>query len=311
MNLKRLQKRGFTLIELLVVIAIIAILIALLLPAVQQAREAARRSACKNNMKQIGLALHNYHDVHLIFPAGGYVGQGAPSSFGNGLGYAVMILPFMDQAPLYGKFDFKEEMNDVANKGVSDVIWKTVIPAYLCPSSNNTKVVTNRSVLHYLGNMGPNDLAKVAASRIYAVVPNTSGGVRPVASQGVLLAGGPNLSSTLTLPTDQRVRMRDITDGTSNTIMVGELSHNSSTLATWTFGCVNVNCDSTKNITAGININLGTDPRNDYSFSSNHTGGCHLLFADGSVHFVSENINFTVYQNAASRNGDETNNIEF
>ncbi|VAX38341.1 hypothetical protein-transmembrane region and signal peptide prediction, partial [hydrothermal vent metagenome] len=103
MSFQKLQKRGFTLIELLVVIAIIAILIALLLPAVQQAREAARRSACKNNMKQIGLALHNYHDVHRSFPPGAMKDEeigGKP-----GFSFLVMILPFVDQANVYAGLD--------------------------------------------------------------------------------------------------------------------------------------------------------------------------------------------------------------
>src|SRR4051812_6730319 len=93
-------KRGFTLIELLVVIAIIAVLIALLLPAVQQAREAARRSQCKNNLKQIGLALHNYHDTANTLPPG-WIGDPTGSNAGNRWGWGTMILPYLDQAPLY------------------------------------------------------------------------------------------------------------------------------------------------------------------------------------------------------------------
>jgi prepilin-type N-terminal cleavage/methylation domain-containing protein len=102
----RRQRSGFTLIELLVVIAIIAILIALLLPAVQQAREAARRRQCKNNLKQIGLALHNYHDSLLVFPFGGSVGAdivNLSTTGNNGFGWRVFILPYIDQAPLYNQ----------------------------------------------------------------------------------------------------------------------------------------------------------------------------------------------------------------
>ncbi|MFH1301878.1 MAG: DUF1559 domain-containing protein, partial [Planctomycetota bacterium] len=139
-------KRGFTLIELLVVIAIIAILIALLLPAVQQAREAARRSTCKNNLKQIGLALHNYHDTHKVFPPGAIVtmidtGSGTSTQWtpwleaGNttgagrhGTSWMLMILPFVDQANIYNKWNFRT--NVLGNRAQAEVD----IPGFYCPS---------------------------------------------------------------------------------------------------------------------------------------------------------------------------------
>ncbi len=326
MNLKqRIQKRhGFTLIELLVVIAIIAILIALLLPAVQQAREAARRSACKNNMKQIGLALHNYHDTHRIFPLGGanfYKGNctldPGVSGCGTEMSYAVMILPFMDQAPLYKQFDF----NFRYAQGTNPALLTAKIPAYLCPSSSETtsNIVAGDSTLHYIGNMGPIGI-NPATSSAYAVDKLTgSGGQSTV---GVLLGTGRGNSSNHT--TIRKVRIRDITDGTSNTIMVGELSLNdgqypgttagdgAAQYAQWSRGCNSDSCDSTKNVSNGINLKgWETGAYNNMSFSSNHTGGCHLLFADGSVHFTSENVDITVYLSTASRNGNETNTLKY
>ncbi|MCA9043929.1 MAG: DUF1559 domain-containing protein, partial [Planctomycetaceae bacterium] len=114
----RPRRRGFTLIELLVVIAIIAVLIALLLPAVQQAREAARRAACKNNMRQLGLGLHNYHDSHGVFPSGwigATTGVGPDVEGMNGFGWGTMILPYVDQAPLYSQLNFSQSIIDTNN----------------------------------------------------------------------------------------------------------------------------------------------------------------------------------------------------
>ncbi len=125
---KRKDARGFTLIELLVVIAIIAILIALLLPAVQQAREAARRTQCKNNLKQIGLALHNYHDMARTFPAGSLFGD-------DEYGWGTFILPFLEQANLYNKIDFTGQGPNITllfQEGVTD----QVLPFYICPSNS-------------------------------------------------------------------------------------------------------------------------------------------------------------------------------
>ena len=135
------KRFGFTLIELLVVIAIIAILVALLLPAVQQAREAARRSSCKNNLKQLGLALHNYHDTHGVFPAGYYAGDHPSVADGEGdgrdarYGWGSMILPFLEQAPLYDKMQVGDRL---LSQNVNDPTvladMQTPISAFRCPS---------------------------------------------------------------------------------------------------------------------------------------------------------------------------------
>lgn len=123
---------GFTLIELLVVIAIIAVLVALLLPAVQQAREAARRSQCKNQLKQIGLALHNYHDSYRSFPPGN-VTMGNCCGSPCGTNWAISILPFMDQAPLYQQYNFDKYNEDPENQAVRE----TILPVFNCPSDIN------------------------------------------------------------------------------------------------------------------------------------------------------------------------------
>src|SRR4051812_18590026 len=143
------RRRAFTLIELLVVIAIIAILIALLLPAVQQAREAARRTQCRNNLKQIGLALHNYHDAANTIPPG-YIGtQAVPNVTGQSLnyGWATFILPFMDQSPLYNTigsgFSGPNAVTFASSTiSASSAAYQTVLPAFRCPSDTGAATAT-------------------------------------------------------------------------------------------------------------------------------------------------------------------------
>ncbi|QDU06475.1 DUF1559 domain-containing protein [Gimesia chilikensis] len=214
------KNRGFTLIELLVVIAIIAILIALLLPAVQQAREAARRSACKNNLKQLGLAMHNYHDTHSIFPRGNFERYDA-STYGYGnysyfsFSAQTMLLPFMDQAPLYNQFNFSL----APNQGVNDTAKRAVIPAFLCPSDT-------RRILNGGGyGLGPgNSYAVSAGPSIYwfGSAPSTNTSPQNLQHQ----VGMFNYRKT--------VRLRDIIDGSSNTIAASEImmgdGNNSTTL---------------------------------------------------------------------------------
>lgn len=125
-------KRGFTLIELLVVIAIIAILIALLLPAVQQAREAARRSQCKNNLKQFGVAMHNYHDAYKAFQRANYSSVTTSTTGWQGFAGHVMLLPFLDRTPLYKQIDFKQAFWGGANATLK----ATKLPQFLCPSDS-------------------------------------------------------------------------------------------------------------------------------------------------------------------------------
>jgi prepilin-type N-terminal cleavage/methylation domain-containing protein len=146
------RRRGFTLIELLVVIAIIAILIALLLPAVQQAREAARRTQCKNNLKQIGLALHNYHDAHDCFPFGW--GGTRPATGSPGYSAISQLLPFFDQAPLYNTINFSLPLTDPAN----DVPRRQELPILRCPSDFDNPQPNAGGAINYMANKGSNHL---------------------------------------------------------------------------------------------------------------------------------------------------------
>ena len=217
MKASRPRLRGFTLIELLVVIAIIAILIALLLPAVQQAREAARRTQCKNHLKQIGLALHNYHDAAQTFPLGTHPAGGNSHIYGFG-NWKWRILPYLDQAPLFNQPVDGINWND-ATATANKTFWMSVrVPPYHCPSSSAPQTVKSlagsgpESETHdYVGIMGANadpagrdnDSIRYTASGQYGTLFNTG-----------LLMGA------------ECKAIRDCTDGTSNTMIVGEQSGN-------------------------------------------------------------------------------------
>ncbi|QDT36877.1 DUF1559 domain-containing protein [Stratiformator vulcanicus] len=286
------NSRGFTLIELLVVIAIIAILIALLLPAVQQARESARRSQCQNNLKQFGLALHNHHDAFGRMPAG---------ANGDNWSWGVFLLPYLDQAQLYDNLD--PHSNTVAaalgNSTNLDNA-RTKLPVFRCPSDigpnindqqtvggNNYNVATS----NYLGSHDTHFY-----SRDVYFNKESGGGGRPAGSVGAFgVARGGHEGFTF----------EEILDGTSNTITIGEKAWQIGDDVTGGGATVAVR-DGDGNIDDwagnglalaigrwGINATRQNATDTDevqQSFSSRHAGGAHFVFADGSVHFLSENI---------------------
>ncbi len=292
------QKRltGFTLIELLVVIAIIAILIALLLPAVQQAREAAHRTQCKNNLKQFGLALHNYLDTHRVFPmAVQYSGPFTPAysanAGGTGFGWTYYILPFVDQGPLANQFDTNYPLgNTTFPQSVNNArLAQTTLEIFRCPSDQMSMVANS-------GTSGqPGYIAGQARSSYKG-------------------AAGSFHNATNIFTTNQAsrqyngffqglhssVRIRDFPDGTSNTLAVGEVKYALSS-AGRLYGAVGDNGTSTPNgyhmmghTEFGINPPASaTAVVKNRAFSSSHTGGAQFLLADGSVRFISENINHT------------------
>ena len=284
------RQRGFTLIELLVVIAIIAILIGLLLPAVQKVREAAARTQCQNNLKQIGLALHNYHDRHNGFPPG-YVDRnpdptsGGDADQGAGWGWAAFLLNDLEQSPVFNGIDFNQ------NVGVSPIC-QTVLPVFLCPSDQllPTFTVYGTSAVVAQGNYTANN--GINETSIY---PGTN--------------TGPFLRN-------RRFRVADITDGLSNTLFVGErnTAHSRTTWAGAVPGGL-VPADSSPDpvgnaeTAQALVLSHGnrTHRPNDQSqwdadiFFSRHTAGVNFLLGDGSVRMISAGIDGIVYENLLSR----------
>ncbi len=305
--MSRRGRKGFTLIELLVVIAIIAVLIALLLPAVQQAREAARRTQCKNNMKQLGLALHNYESSFTCWPIGSY----APlSSIPN---WRLQIFPYFDQAPLYNQMNFSVSFAGNATTTNTTALSRKVLAAYVCPSSP----------LDPCANLGNNTTFMQVPMYI-----GVSGGYPDVAGRTVGSSsnyGGFYTNNGMLLH-NEMTRMRDAIDGTSNVIMVAEQSgrvgnsdirsgyyggytgtsfsgavtgSNPAGADSWSTGLTGVQYRINSPTTAG-----GSDNPYDANtiVNSFHTGGIHALLADGSVRFISENLDINTLRNLCSRN---------
>jgi len=294
------RQRGFTLIELLVVIAIIAILIALLLPAVQQAREAARRTQCKNNLKQIGLAMHNYHDVYNRFPTHIIATWGSFGprwgTFDWRKGFHAQILPYMDQAPLANQYNDNEGYWHPSN---ADAV-ATIIPAYSCPSTPGSPRVDER-----MTTQNGTDFTFQAASTDY----NT---IRGWWAPALPKPNGDDYGSNPLFYEDLQSRIRDITDGTSNTIVVGEMAGqpdywangqkqsgpNPSENGFWAGGHGEwINSSSADGLTEGVGTCL-INCNNAGNFYSFHTGGAHFVFADGAVRFVSENVDAFTFSRA-------------
>jgi prepilin-type N-terminal cleavage/methylation domain-containing protein/prepilin-type processing-associated H-X9-DG protein len=301
------RPRAFTLIELLVVIAIIAILIGLLLPAVQKARQAAARSQCQNNLKQLGLGLHTYHDGYQRFPPGG-----ARSSE---LSWHVLILPYIEQGNLYNQFNLGPGSFDGANgrgPGKNEFAF-TRIALFLCPSSpaermqlgGHNNVDTPEMIdgvppytTHYYGVMGPKDTNPATGQPYGWVNDGQHGGF---ATQGVL-------------GRDSQVSLLDVSDGTSNTLAVGEISWTNADVGTryrsWVRGCDTAPvCAGCRNVNSPINT-PSIAVFSDIAFGSQHPGATNFLKADGSVRFVAETINLDVYKASASRDGGEATTLD-
>ena len=307
------KRQGFTLIELLVVIAIIAILIALLLPAVQQAREAARRSTCKNSLKQIGLALQNYHDTHQVFP------QGCSNTNGWGMSWWVGILPFCDQDSVYKKLSFGQPGGvngpGYAESNANGAVLRGFSPAYMsCPSSDLAVFSGDNLVMATYAGISGNSRDIIQ-----------SGGHGIVSGAGVLLPMG-------------KVSMANIKDGTAYTIVVGEQSDKAITqedirsstqheswmgcggggnspppTGGWTGDNRTFNLTTVRykvgfkggTATAGMGYNCGTNK----GIQSAHTGGAHVLMGDGTVRFISNSLDNSgtggILFNLTSKSGNE------
>ncbi|MCA8987123.1 MAG: DUF1559 domain-containing protein [Planctomycetaceae bacterium] len=307
-----MSRKGFTLIELLVVIAIIAILVALLLPAVQQAREAARRSSCKNNLKQLGLAMHNYHDTHSVFP---YGYDDAPVTRKRDT-FFHRILPFVEEANFQDQY---ESLN------LTWVHWYTYdvaghpVDVFMCPSEPSGPAVGGGGTdFGFQGNYvvcaGGGINTSTANDRTIAVVED-----------GVSILIDPNIITTDTkgmFSTRSRTKFRDVVDGTSNTLLMSEAIIRGTTGANWGgaggywggaphgsygFSTADVpntsypdrvySCKSTTFPNAPCENGNAGGLSGRYNFArSYHKGGVQVVMADGSTRFVSENIDRRTYR---------------
>ena len=330
---KVVRSRGFTLIELLVVIAIIAVLIALLLPAVQQAREAARRSQCKNNLKQLGLALHNYHETHSCFPYGGSTDSGynwgANDTTGHGIyNWRGLILPNLDQATLYNKMasDMAAAGQPISQPvgGVS-AAYKTAyeglaaqkisLPVLQCPSDPlSGRSDAPSGVGANWGSGHPSPAAGAPASYFGSAGPEAQHTQTNICvSPCVFYRGSGNFNASgvpgggvgMFSLRATRVLIRDVTDGTSNTLFAGEerLGNSSGGFAVayhqW------MDPFSVTTTVRGVNRNVTTDYYGQ-GFGSMHVGGAQFLMADGAVRFISENVNIATFCMLGTKGSGET-----
>jgi prepilin-type N-terminal cleavage/methylation domain-containing protein len=347
-------RRGFTLIELLVVIAIIAILIALLLPAVQQAREAARRTQCKNNLKQLGLAVHNFEETYGKLPYGmlrsdgtrwGHPNFGEVPEGSRRYALQIQLLPYIDQAALFNWFDQLVFSNNQKNRlpdGTYGNDWegnwfhKQLVPVFRCPSQissdwnvSHTAASNGRySRCDYFGCAGRRGYPGYNATRPslwnpfgpgtdhpYATIPGSKTSMQHTWTDGIFTR-------------NIQYRLRDNTDGTSNTIMLCERSHTDpvfdrcgpetgwSTTMMGNWGWWSFGAEGNVFLGTGVPINFRIRDCTEYldilryedrinAMGSLHVGGCHVTLVDGSVRFLSENISSIVFNALGTRAGAE------
>ncbi len=332
------RRRAFTLIELLVVIAIIAVLIALLLPAVQQARESARRTQCKNNLKQFGLALHNYHDTFSMFPRGQL---GGVTGAGDWRGHSahVMILPYIDQSAMYNRYNHDAwawwDNGKGTNQSDATQVGYRRIAAFLCPSNPPANQFPNNSYVVCEGanaGMFNDGVAGGTTSAKQNGIFNLQG-VVPMAgitdgTSNVIMASEQLLSQTGTL-VDKVASMRQtvaIPAGWDGTFLT------QSQLDDWGNRCntsgANQRTESGRYWAPGVHeqttFNVLLPPNSSYQNCTAHCSGCapdgpamigarslhvggvHVLLADGAVRFVGNNIDYRTWQNLGSRNDGAT-----
>ncbi|MCA9034290.1 MAG: DUF1559 domain-containing protein [Planctomycetaceae bacterium] len=305
------RRLGFTLIELLVVIAIIAILIALLLPAVQQAREAARRTQCKNNLKQLGIALHNYHDTHGMFPAGHMESGVDGPSYRHQFGWLTYLLPFVEQAPLYKQVNFSQiDLTLSAHQNPAFMaVGGTDVSAFICPSDPTGRNNSDWAPTNYLGNQGTTCQSRdksgsgVFGHNSWMKIRDITDGTSNTIAAAEILKGDFNVNSVR----DNYIFIRNAADA-NNIDTCQAFPPNSSDLGgVWLGGTPQNNLFSTNRTPNDrrfdcISPNFGCT---NFAARSQHVGGAQVILADGSVHFISESISIEVYHALGTRNGGE------
>lgn len=308
-------RRAFTLIELLVVIAIIAILIGLLLPAVQKVRAAAARIKCANNLKQLGLAALNYESQRRKLPEG--LSQVGPPYRGST--FYIHLLPFLEQESIYRQWDFTNLQNNVTNKLTAQVLPTLICPADIIEAQVFTVPTNSQSGVTYGGEYSATSYAANYGTRNY--YPTAS------APNGILFLTGPNSAPA---PNQAAIKILDIRDGTTNTIMFGEKFHydpnfdavtpffrsnllmHQWSMWAWTGGFkgaghVFCSCWVPINWTVPNGAGGGFTPQDMRvnAWGSGHTGGVNFCFCDGSVRFISENIPQITLCAMSTRTGTE------
>jgi prepilin-type N-terminal cleavage/methylation domain-containing protein len=323
------KSRAFTLVELLVVITIIGILIALLLPAVQAAREAARRMQCGNNMKQIGLAMHNYLAAVKVFPSGEYVQPTALGSGNYGPGWAYSILPYMEMRTVFDNINPKYPCYPLTGPVTHQAALCTDIPAYRCPSSRHAvKVMQSAAATKNSAGFSDNDFGLLEYVGIAGSNRNAPYRPTDVTAPTTRCIGG-------TLYFLSSVAAADIKDGLSNTMVVGEYSDLTKGEEyagnggigyieyAWSQGASRVGSSIACGYIAKV---VGYPPNSPVYFQyaawkvcpacqtpavntevqsalkSAHPGGIHVLMADGGAHFITDAINIEIYKDLADRN---------
>ncbi len=291
------QRLGFTLIELLVVIAIIGILVGLLLPAVQKVRDAAARTQCQNNLKQIGLANLNFHDAQLRFPTG-YVTAVGPNGddLGPGWGWNAYLLPYLEQQALFAKIDFSVPIEAAIYSSVRPVVIKNL----LCPVEM------------------PPQIFPVGARSATGVLTSTIANLAPSSYTGNFGVTEPGVDGEGIFFRNSNLSVKDITDGTSQTLLAGERSWKYSE-TTWIGSITGSKFATPSSSPLGFELNepanfilshvgemiAGNTPTEINNFSSAHSGGVNYLFVDGHIKVLTSSVNYTTLKALATRDGGE------
>ncbi len=335
------RQAGFTLVELLVVIAIIGVMVGLLLPAVQAAREAARRMSCQNNLKQLGLAVHNYADIYKRFPIGTLHNDPAHNpvmaawSGGNHRKGSVLVklLPQIEQSPLFEQLDFNFDVEaQLATLGYTGAGGNLMTP-YICPSDGTTssQLANANQYYNYAISMGNQNMPGRGWCNQF---PDNSHATRAAGILGgnLFMNGGTGhgtvnvgttISGVFARTGGWAARWADIKDGTSNTICMGEIlpacgdHHRQGWFANnalWTATTGGINFNTCRKQAIPNNQENCNDFRNwqtSQAFKSDHPGGAQFVLCDGSVKFLSDSIDYLNFQRLGSRNDGEPINIEF